>query len=444
MSFIKCSTVVLVLLSGLSSPAFAIRVPSEHKDWMAAIGEMSQEGENNYYCSGALIDKEWVITAAHCFDNRLFQPVKVAIGVDDLSLPHTPVAVDQVLLHNDYLRNRIATLGGKINTFDNDIALLHLTTPVSQHPLGIDPVNEENWDLDRSDFIAFGYGALNRVSFLTGDPNEAGLPFRRLNLSTALKYLGNIDSFYQDTTQSHLFFSPKNRYHDSGVCQGDDGGPILRHPDFGITSDDYLLVGIASYGEYDCQQNKVDKPFGYTSVLKLSEWLQKQQQGITITSQLGIKVPDDSYGWRDFKVVNRSGNAAELSDVTATAPELDNQCPRTLAAGAECTIRVRFDGKYAVGTVRSEHLTLNSTIAGATTQLEAYLIATTIQAEPVAPSQPVQPPSVEPVPQPEQPISQPAPQPAAASSGGNGGGGGGAFGLAGLLLLPLAWLRRRV
>ncbi|WP_144431343.1 GlyGly-CTERM sorting domain-containing protein [Aeromonas schubertii] len=157
-----------------------------------------------------------------------------------------------------------------------------------------------------------------------------------------------------------------------------------------------------------------------------------------------IKVPDDSYGWRDFKVVNRSGNTAELSDVNTTAPGLDNQCPRTLAAGAECTIRVRFDGKYTVGTVRSEKLTLNSTIAGVTTPLEAYLIGTTLKAEPVTPSQPVQPPSVEPVPQPEQPISQPAQQPAAASSGGNGGGGGGAFGLAGLLLVPLAWLRRRV
>lgn len=82
--------------------------------------------------------------------------------------------------------------------------------------------------------------------------------------------------------------------------------------------------------------------------------------------------------------------------------------------------------------MRPELVSITSTQLGRATVLEAGLIGVTTKEEPV----------VIPVPQPQpepQPSPQPAPQPAATSSG----GGGGAFGLAGLLLPPLAWLRRR-
>ncbi len=149
---------------------------------------------------------------------------------------------------------------------------------------------------------------------------------------------------------------------------------------------------------------------------------------MAVTSLRGLNVPANQSRWAEYRLVNRTMFNATLSDLVTTAPGIANNCNVELKPGQDCTIRVRFDGKYAVDSIRAELISMKSTIAGRASTLEAALIGITTKEEPA--------PISEPTPQPAQP-SQPT------TTSGSGGGGGGSIGLATLLLMPIAWLRRR-
>ncbi|XP_004766118.1 serine protease 55 isoform X2 [Mustela putorius furo] len=93
----------------------------------AEVGEfpwqVSIQARNEHFCGGSIINKWWIVTAAHCliFEELLPTDLSVVLGSNDLSSSSLEIkGVTSIVLHKEFRRL----------SMDNDIALLLLDSPI--------------------------------------------------------------------------------------------------------------------------------------------------------------------------------------------------------------------------------------------------------------------------------------------------------------------------
>lgn len=171
------------------------------------------------YCTGLLIQKNIILTAAHCIKSDQ-AGLSLAFGLKPLSGDYTLRQAAKVLTHPLYKKN---------NTQDrNDLALILVK---GDAPSGTQllQIPGEEFPLKKGLlFTATGYGRTSGKKDNTGKDTQGSGSLRHVELM--------IESVAEDESQFYV-----DQKAGKGICSGDSGGPALMR----YNGKDYV-VGIAS------------------------------------------------------------------------------------------------------------------------------------------------------------------------------------------------------
>lgn len=242
--------------------------------WLVLL-EYDKPDGRGFHCGGSLINRNYVITAAHCVSNirRSWKLVSVRLGeheldkdpdcededrpgFEDCADSPIDIPISETIVHQQYGPRELAK--------PNDIALLRLRYPVT-YSRSISPICLPT----KQEFLNNRFTGVSMTVAGWGRTENSTQSKIKLKLDVPISADAECSATYKRngaTLTDRQICAGGEKGKDS--CSGDSGGPLM----YQQTSDyTWYLFGIVSFGPLNCGTR--DFPGIYTLVPKYLTWI---------------------------------------------------------------------------------------------------------------------------------------------------------------------------